>query len=452
MPSAARSAVTPLYLLACLILGGSAQGIWQNAALQMMGLAIIAWAVIAPPAEPVSTPARRLLLIVAAGMAAVAIQAIPLPPSVWAHGAREQIAEGYRVLGIPAPWLPIAVSPYGSLSTLLCLIPPLALFIAMVRQHAYRPSWLAAALLAGTVAGILLGVLQVTDADTSARWYLYPQTNIGKAVGFFANPSHMGMLLIVSTPFVAAIAAAGRSRNIQHYSALIALLVALALLVIVGVALNGSLAGFLLIGPVIGMSSLFFMDRRSKLRQPIAVLAVLGVIAAVGVIALNSSGAALINRNAGVSVQSRAEIVATTAQATVDFLPWGSGLGSFAKVYRLYENPDVVTNEYVVHAHNDYLELVLELGVAGGILIVLFLGWYANEVWKLWRRSTVSPFAYAASIASAALLLHSLVEFPLRTAAMSATFAMCLALISDRRPPLRQEAGDLRPARHIVIR
>jgi O-antigen ligase len=144
--------------------------------------------------------------------------------------------------------------------------------------------------------------------------------------------------------------------------------------------------------------------------------------------------------------------VATTAQATVDFLPWGSGLGSFAKVYRLYENPDVVTNEYVVHAHNDYLELVLELGVAGGILIVLFLGWYANEVWKLWRRSTVSPFAYAASIASAALLLHSLVEFPLRTAAMSATFAMCLALISDRRPPLRQEAGDLRPARHIVIR
>jgi len=40
-----------------------------------------------------------------------------------------------------------------------------------------------------------------------------------------------------------------------------------------------------------------------------------------------------------------------------------------------------------------------------------------------------------------------------RTAAISACFAMCLALLADRRTqPPRREAQDLRPTRHLVIR
>ena len=43
MASALRQAVAPVYLFLCLMLGGSAQGIWGNALLQLIGLAIIAW-------------------------------------------------------------------------------------------------------------------------------------------------------------------------------------------------------------------------------------------------------------------------------------------------------------------------------------------------------------------------------------------------------------------------
>jgi O-antigen ligase len=132
-------------------------------------------------------------------------------------------------------------------------------------------------------------------------------------------------------------------------------------------------------------------------------------------------------------------------------MPLGSGLGSFLKVYRLYERPDAVTSEYVIHAHNDYAELTLELGVAGIILILLFLGWWGNRVWAVWKEGEGGPFARAASIASGAVLVHSLVDFPLRTAAISACFAMCLALLADRKTPARQEVADLRPTRHLVI-
>jgi len=85
VPSAARSAVAPVYLLACLLLGGSAQGIWQNALLQLAGLAIIAWAAVVGD-EPLPKPARNLLLILVAGLAVVALQLVPMPHSLWAHG------------------------------------------------------------------------------------------------------------------------------------------------------------------------------------------------------------------------------------------------------------------------------------------------------------------------------------------------------------------------------
>ena len=451
MPSAARSAVAPSYLFACLILGGSAQGVWQNAGLQLVGLCIIAWAAIDDGGEPPSRRARRLLWLAIAAIAVVALQSVPLPPSLWAHGARLRIAVDYRLLGIAPPWLPISISPYGSLAALLCLIPPLAVFVAIVRLHAYRPAWLAAALLAGTIGGILQGAFQVMNAGTSSQWYLHPQTNADSAVGFFDNASHMAILLVVTVPFAAAIAAAGRSGIMQRYSALIAILVAIAILLVVGVTLNGSLAGYVLVVPVIVASALIILPRRFKLRGLLATGAGLGSVAAVVMLATKSLGSALIGQNASTSFQSRDEILATTGKAIADFMPWGSGLGSFAKIYRLYESPPDVTEQYVVHAHNDYVELALELGITGVALILLFLFWWGRAAWRPWTRGDASPFALAATIASATVLVHSLVEFPLRTAAMSACFAMCLGFLADRRPP-RKEVGDLRPTRHVVIR
>jgi hypothetical protein len=84
-------------------------------------------------------------------------------------------------------------------------------------------------------------------------------------------------------------------------------------------------------------------------------------------------------------------------------------------------------------------------------LILLFLAWWGAAARNAWTAAENDPFARAASIASATVLLHSLVDFPLRTAAISACFAMCLALLADRRAPARRESDDLRPTRHLVI-
>jgi O-antigen ligase len=450
MPSASKSAIAPLYLLACLLMGGSAQGMWQNALLQLAGLTIIAWTAIATGGEELSRSARVPLILAIALVAWIALQAVPLPVAWLHHGSRGRIADGLALLGRPVSSLPISVSPYSSLSALFCLLPPLGIYCAIVRLKAYRPSWLASALLAGAMAGTLLGALQVTNGSPSGSWYLYGETNIGVAVGFFANANHMAMLLVICLLFLAALGSDEPSRGRQRDWGLLAILGGIATVMIAGILLNGSLAGFALTLPVLLASPAILLRPSGWLRRGLLLAAGALLALSIGFIATSSIGPAKIDLDARTSVASRAEILRKTGTAIADFMPLGSGLGTFVKVYPLYESPDSVTNEYVVHAHNDYAEVALELGIPGMLLLLAFVGWWLTLIGPAWVSG--GGYARAASVASAAILFHSLVDFPLRTAAMSAVFAMCLGLLVDRpRRPLPSTVSDLRPARHLVI-
>jgi O-antigen ligase len=454
MGSRPRKAVAPLYLFLCLVLGGSAQGIFGNMALRLIGIAIIAWAAASWKEEQPVPPARQLLSIAMLGLAVVALQLVPLPPSLWAQlGGRKTLAAGYEVLGQATPPFSLSLTPYAALDTLLALIPPLAIFCAMVRQRAYRASWLIAALVAGTFCAILLGALQVSSSDpTTSRWYLYPEASFGVATGFFANANHMATLLVITLPFLAALLASARRANVQRYSALLAVVAGAALVIFVGIALNRSIAGYVLAFPVLAASALIILPARSRLRSWTVVAAGLFLVGSIGALASSSIRGESFGLGAATSVQSREEILSTTKVALHDFLPWGSGLGSFRQVYALYENHDQVTTIYVNHAHNEYAELALETGVPGLVVLILFLVWWAVAAGRVWRSAEAGPSARAASIASAAILVHSLVDFPLRTAAISACFGMCLALLADRRAPTTAHKSDLRPTRHVVLR
>jgi O-antigen ligase len=439
--------VAPVYLLLCLLLGGSVQGIWSNAFLQLTGIAILAWAA-ASWSEPPVRALRQLLWIARVGLAIGAIQLLPLPASLWTRlGGRSAVAEGFAVLGLPIPAMPISVAPYSSVETLLTLIPPFAMFVAVACLRAYRASWLALALLAGTFTGILLGALQVVGG--SETWYPYRQSSFGFATGFFANANHMATLLVISLAFLAALLASARGGTVQRYSAAVALVGGAALVVLVGLVLNGSLAGYGLVLPVIAASLLLVIPTAKATRRRLALGAAGLLVAAAAAMTFSPAG----DRDLGAttSVTSRAEILGTTAKAIGDFLPLGSGLGTFRPVYQFYEDPDTITNTRVPHAHNDYAELALELGIPGIVLVLVFLLWWGAAAARAWRVADATPFARAASIASAAILAHSLVDYPLRTAAIAACFAMCLALLPDRKAQKRDES-ELWPARHLVLR
>jgi O-antigen ligase len=444
----------PVYLFACLILGGSAQGVWQNMILQLAGVAIIAWAVAARSDDRLPPAAAQLFLLGLVAVAVIAVQLVPLPRAIWTHlGPRARIAEGFSALGVPLPPEPLSLAPAGTLDALLKTIPALAILCAMLRLKAYRPKWLAVALIAGTVAGIALGALQVaSSSDEISPFYLYEDTSVGRAVGFFANADHMATLLVMTIPFLAATVAAARSANMQRYSAIVAIAAGLAIVVMVGLALNGSLAAYGLALPVLAASILILLPPGSRLRIWLVVATALLMAGAVAALETSAIGSTRIGGHATTAVQSRADLLSTTSRAAADFMPLGSGFGSFQDVYPLYERAEQVSTIYVIHAHNDYAELILELGVAGVILIALFLLWWGVAVWRTWRTAEAGPFPRAAAIASAAVLVHSFVDFPLRTAAISACFGMCLALLADSRAAPPKEKKALRRGRHVEFK
>lgn len=127
-------------------------------------------------------------------------------------------------------------------------------------------------------------------------------------------------------------------------------------------------------------------------------------------------------------------IVMSTSSLPIvkDHIWLGTGLGSFEDIYRLYENADVINSSYVNHAHNDYLEWIVETGVAGGVLLIVFVSWILKIIIKVWRRSQSKnnqAFRQAASLSILAVLIHSIVDYPLRTPTISLLAALCLAFL-----------------------
>ena len=144
--------VAPAYLFLCLTVGGSPQGVWGNAVLQLLAVAIIAWALLERRGDPLPRPTRQLLAIIVLAVLLVAIQLIPLPSGMWsALPGRKFVMQGFSVIGIAPGAMPISLSSYDSLAALLALLPLLGMLAATLILRAYSTIWLAVALIAGAM-------------------------------------------------------------------------------------------------------------------------------------------------------------------------------------------------------------------------------------------------------------------------------------------------------------
>lgn len=443
-----RLALVPAYLLLCLILGGaSGAGIWSNMLLQLLALPIVAAAILARPSTPVPAPGRELIALLLAMVAVIAAQLIPLPPSVWTEiPGRPAIAEGFAALGQPVPWLSWSLSPYETVSSALWLLPAVAVLLAILRLRAFKPVIIAWTVAGVTVVSVAIGALQLAGGAASP-WYFYQITNIGASTGFFANANHLATLLVCTIPLLTALYLHARAKggSMQRNSGLMVLLFGAVGVVFVGIAVNRSLAGVGLSVPVLAASMLMFMSRRGR-RMPRWLLAAVPLLVAASVaLALSAPmGNNLVGAQATDAEDSRLTSFSRSFEAAKDFFPAGSGIGTFQEIYRTHEDPATISRFYMNHVHNDYIEILLETGLPGLVVLALFLLWWGRRTWAIWRAEDRDNFALAGSIASAAILAHSFVDYPLRTAAIGALFAACIALMAQPRPGgrARREEGE----------
>lgn len=405
-------------LLCALVLGGGPGP--GNIVVQALAGAALAYGALRWRKAPPDRFARGMNWLLFASTGLVLIQLLPLPVDVYMRlPQRAGVVADIRATGLAPGWMPLTLDRPGTLRALLGL-------------EAFAGMWLLAGTLSmdarvrllkvALAAGILLAVIGFAQASA--------KLDTTGANATFANRNHFASLMAMLVPVGFALSrqqGTNAGGALLGYSAVVVLLLA--------AALSYSRAGSLL-ALYAAIASVAAMGGRNQHphshRATLAALASLSVaMAVVAFYAWDRLGARF---GSNVASDLRWDYWENGIHALRAYLPWGSGLGSFRWVYQGFE-PIAGLGEftYAVHAHNELLELGIEAGIAGLLLAIAFLALLAKTVAGI-HASPERPWPTAAAIACSVPLLHSLVDFPLRTQACSIALALLLSVMRDSIP------------------
>ncbi len=468
--------------LATLLGGGTRAGFLGDFVVQLFSVPLLAfslWSLL--DHEQLSGRQRRVFFFSAcAVIVLIVIQLLPLPFGVPSIGGAIMAREsGLGDLGLGSSWLPISGAPQATWAAAASLVVPAAVFLAGIQlslRHRLVITWLL--LFLGGLA-LLLGVAQMTQGPASGLRF-YNVTNPKEAVGFFANRNHFAAHLYVTLVLAAAWYAttirqtlkigALTSRSILWSTAAAVFLVS----VVAGLAMARSRAGvFLAMVALVGAILMVIHQRKNyehdsiSRRLTVGRMSVLAVLLAIFFTAQFGLGSILSRFEADQLEDLRAPLATTTFEAALRSLPFGTGLGSFVPVYAVVEKDGDVFAGYANRAHNDFAEILLETGLLGLFLLLAFLWWFIPKAYDVWLRRKFDGhdpellLQRASALILSLLLVHSLVDYPLRTTALSSIFAFFCAVLAteapvskdgslpprlrrpvDRRPPPRATAGE----------
>lgn len=153
--------------------------------------------------------------------------------------------------------------------------------------------------------------------------------------------------------------------------------------------------------------------------------------------------------------EGRVKLLAEISPVVEKYAVTGSGLGTFSVAYEPHRSEEMT--EYMTHAHNDYVEFLVETGIVGvGILGCLLL-WHAIHAWRVaFRRENRLKVAAAFSVLMAMLALgaHAIAEFNFQVPAIAATFVVLLGTIAacSEQSRLRPTDGEEDPEAEPALR
>jgi len=336
---------------------------------------------------------------------------------------------------------PLSLSPEQTRLSALSLIVPVAIFIATLQVGVVSRDRLLLVVVAFAFASAVLGVFQAA-AGGGIHLNIYPQVHEGYPIGFCANRNHEGDLLLVALPAAAQVIRSADIREKTRMSLMISAVLFFSLAVIstqsrtaaslLPLALGGAL--------VVWIGNL--RDRRIWIGFAALITAILVGVIIVEFIPL---GHRLLARFSTAGDDVRSEIWKNSWAALIQFWPSGSGVGSFVSVYQMFEDLNSIQETWVNHAHNDYLEIILESGLAGAALMII----YPVLVGLTLRSDTPRPIRgqrYAAVSIILIQLAHSVTDYPLRTFGLLSIFAMANGILFLPRERIRMRRRGSYPA------
>ena len=432
----AQAAIALLFLAALLFAGGSSRAdVPQLIAVRLTAILAIGVVVVFADAASLRRNLRPVsILLVAAAI--MIIQLIPLPPGVWLNlPGRSFYAGVTNVTGQAQPWRPLTLSPDLTLESLLGLLPPLAVILLGMRMPRSWISLFPVVILCIAAASAVLAIFQLAGGPESPL-RLYPVVDTDSGVGFFGNRNHQALLMSMGIP--TAIWWGLTDHGSPQTRLLRGVIAGLAtLLFVLGAIVTSSRAGIILCAVAIlaGAAATLpvVLDRLGR-------RGVLGLVAAIGVACLAGSFVLPYDRlGLELGNDPRLDYWGNTLHMIQAFFPLGSGAGTFVRVFPRFETIGMLRPEYVNHAHNDFLELLSDSGIAGAVLIGMLVVGFARACAAAAGRSQGTGELAAARLALVLVflaLLASLVDYPLRAPLIGAIVAFaCVVVYRVFEPP-----------------
>lgn len=279
-----------------------------------------------------------------------------------------------------------------------------------------------------TAFGTLYAIFAIIQSFLAPPNVLYGFiTTHGTGFGSYTNRNHYAGLIEMLLPF-GVMSATSRIR-----SSGIRLLAGFgSLVMLASVFLSQSRGGMVSVTvAVLALTILYWKQHRSA-------AALAGIVVSIAITAIfvgYLAYAPISNRSIHEATdQMRVQIARDSIRLVTKHPLLGSGLGTFPYVYP--EVRSFPTDLYVNAAHNDFVQLTVEVGVVGTILSALFFWLVFRNAWRIWYK-TREGWAYstcmAACVACGALLVHSFFDFNLQIPANAAVFAFCAGVASSTR-------------------
>lgn len=146
---------------------------------------------------------------------------------------------------------------------------------------------------------------------------------------------------------------------------------------------------------------------------------------------INQSGISNNDQRSETFYESRGWILEDTLQMVRANPLLGIGLGAYETAYPIYRKEDRALR--VRQAHNDYLQIIADCGIVGGLIAA----WFIFTVFRTIRLGARSrdPFIAALALGSAggifAMMIHSLVDFNLQLPSNALMFLLLVAVVSN---------------------
>lgn len=411
----------------------------------------VAWAVLIIgallQARPSLRQARPIALLLLAAIGLALVQLMPLPPGLWQQlPGRDMMAEAAAAGGEAQPWRPWSIVPAATVNAAASLVVPLAILLLLAGLKQRERAWLPGIILGFICASCLIGLLQFSGVNVGNPFI---NDDTRQVTGTFANRNHLALFLALGC-LIAPVWAFLDGRQ-PHWRGPVAL--GLILLFSLTILAGGSRAGLILglLGVSFGLILVQQGIRRALGRYPRWVFPALiaGIVAVIAIFVLltfAADRAVSINRafamETGQDMRTRALPTVLTIIQT--YFPMGSGLGGFDPIYRIHEPFGLLSFAYFNHAHNDFLEIVLDAGLAGLLLLLAALAWWAWASVRAWRAGASVRHALP-KLGSAMLLLimvASLVDYPARTPMIMAMIIMAGVWLAGR---TEEEGGSALP-------